>query len=84
MVVVYNSLEQRCRECDVPLHITTVDFTKALDRTKHSALRALLEHYGIEPAYMKLLKRLYSQQQGTVLTDKESDVFPIKKRHEAG
>ena len=33
---------------------------------------------------MKLLQRLYSQQEGTVLTDKESDIFPIKRGTKQG
>ena len=76
--MVYRVLEQRCREWGVPLYISTIDFTKAFDRIKHSALWSSLQFYGIEPAYVKLLQRLHSQQVGTVLTDKESDVFPIK------
>ena len=33
---------------------------------------------------MKLLQRLYRHQEGTVLTDKESDVFPIRKGTKQG
>ena len=77
-LMVYKVLEQRCRESDVPLYISTIDFTKAFYRIKHSALLTSLEHYGIGPSYVELLKRLYNHQEGTVLTDKESDVFPIK------
>ena len=33
---------------------------------------------------MKLLQRLYSHQEGTVLTDKESDVFSIKRGTKQG
>ena len=77
-LMVYRVLEQRCREWGVPLYISTIDFTNAFDRIKHSAFWSSLQFYGIEPAYVKLLQRLYSQQIGTVLTDKESDVFPIK------
>ena len=83
-LMVYRVLEQRCREWGVPLYISTIDFTKAFDRIKHSALWSSLQHYGVEPTYIRLLQRLYSQQEGTVLTDKESDVFPIKRVHEAG
>ena len=78
-LMVYRVLEQRCREWGVPLYIGTIDFTKAFNRIKHSALWSSLQFYGIEPAYVRLLQRLYSQQVGTVLTDKESDVFPIKR-----
>ena len=60
--MVYRVLEQRCREWGVPLYIGTIDFTKAF-----------LQFYGIEPAYVRLLQRLYSQQVGT------GDVFPIKR-----
>ena len=33
---------------------------------------------------MRLVQRLYSQQEGTVLTDKESDAFPIKRGTKPG
>ena len=83
-LMVYRVLEQRCREWGVPLYISTIDFTKAFDRIKHSALWSSLQFYGVEPAYVRLLQRLYSQQEGTVLTDKESDVFPIKRETKQG
>ena len=77
---MYRILEQRCREWVVPLYISTIDFTKAFDSIKHSAIWNSLRFHGIKPAFVKLLQRLYRHQEGTVLTDKESDVFPIKKR----
>ena len=83
-LMVYRVLEQRCREWGVPLYISTIDFTKAFDSIKHSALWNSLRFYGVKPAYVRLLQRLYSQQEGTVLTDKESDAFPIKKGTKQG
>ena len=82
--MVYRVLEQRCREWGVLLYISTIDFTKAFDSIKHSALWKSLRFYGIKPAYVRLLQRLYSQQEGTVLTDKESDAFPIKRGTKQG
>ena len=83
-LMVYKILEQRCREWGVPLYISTIDFSKAFDRIKHSALWSSLQHFGVEPAYVRLLQRLYSQQEGTVLTDKECDVFSIKRGTKQG
>ena len=83
-LMVYRTLEQRCREWGVPLYISTIDFTKAFDRIKHLALWSSLRFYGVKPAYVRLLQRFYSHQEGTVLTDKESDVFPIKKGDQTG
>ena len=77
-------LKQRCREWGVPLYISTIDFTKAFDSIKHSALWISLRFYGVKLAYVRLLQRLYSQQEGTVLTDKESDVFSIKRGTKQG
>ena len=56
-LMVYRVLEQRCREWGVPLYISTIVFTKSL------------RYYGVKPAYVRLLQRLYSQQEGTVLPD---------------
>ena len=67
-LAVCRILEQRCREWCVPLFISTIDFTKAFDSIKHSALWNSLRFYGIKPAYVKLLQRLYRYQEGTVLT----------------
>ena len=83
-LMVYRVLEQRCREWGVPLYISTIDCTKAFDSIKHSALWKSLKFYGVKPAYVRLLQRLYSQQEGTVLTDKESDVFSIKRGTKQG
>ena len=57
-LMVYKVLEQRCREWNVPLYISTIDFTKAFDRIRHSALWSSLEHYGVKPAYVRLLQKL--------------------------
>ena len=78
-LMVHKWLEQRCREWDVPSYILTVDFTKAFDRVKHRVLWTSLEHYGIGPANVELLKQLCSQQEGTVKTDSTSSVSPIKR-----
>ena len=83
-LMVYRVLEQRCREWGVPLYISTIDFTKAFDSIKHSSIWNSLRHYGVKPAYVKLLQKLYKQQEGTVLTDKESEGFPINKGTKQG
>ena len=82
--MLHKMMEQSCREWYVPLYISTVDFMKAFDRIKHSSLWISLEHCGIETPYIDLLKRLYSHQEGTVLTDKASAVFPIRRGTKRG
>ena len=53
--------------------VATVDFMKAFDSISHKSLWKALEKCGIVPQW-----RQYGEQKGTVLTDKESDVFEIK------
>ena len=59
--------------------IATVDFAKAFDTKKHKALWTALAQSGIEPPYIDLLKRFCADQKATILTDKESDVFEMKR-----
>ena len=84
-LMVYKVLEQRCREWNVPLYISTIDLMKAFDRTRHSACGRRWNTMGLKPAYLRLLQRLYShQEEGTVLTDEESDVFPSNRARNKG
>ena len=64
--------------------ISTVDFLKAFDSISHRSLWNALEQCEIEPQYIGLLKRLYEKQKGSVLTDRESDVFETKKGTKQG
>ena len=80
-LMVCKVLEQRCQAWSVPLYISTIDFTKAFDRIKHSALWSSLENYGIGRSYVELLQRLYSQQEGTLLTDKRERRLSDQTRH---
>ena len=82
--MVYRMLKQRCREWRFPLNISTIDFTKAFDRIKNQSLWTSLAHFGIETLYIDLLKRLHTDQKGTVMTDKESDQFEIKRGTKQG
>ena len=52
--MAYKMMEQRCRGWSVPLYISTIDFMKAFDRIKHSALWTSLEHLGIGTPYIDL------------------------------
>ena len=54
------------------------------DTIKHKVLWAALAHFVIEQHYISLLKRLHADQKATVLTDKESDMFEIKKGTKQG
>ena len=76
--------EQKCQEWGVKMWISTADFMKAFDSLSHRSLWIALEQCGIESQYVSLLKRLYERQKGSVLTNKESEVFAIIKKNEAG
>ena len=56
---------------------------KAIDTISHKLLYNAFAQFGIEPQYISLLRTLYTDQQATVLTDKEMDVFEIKRENEA-
>ena len=84
LLATYRLIEQRCREWRIKMWIATVEFAKAFDTIKHNALWTALALFGIEPHYICLLKRLYADQKATVLTDKESDTFEIRRGTKRG
>ena len=77
-------LEHRCREWGIKMRVAIVDFAKVFDTIRHKSLWSALEQFGIEPQYISLLRRLHADQKATVLTDKESDVFEIKRGTKQG
>ena len=64
--------------------VATVDFMKAFDSISHQSLWEALEKCGIESNYINLLRRQYAEQEETVSTDKESDIFEIKRSTKQG
>ena len=59
--------------------VATVDSMKAVDSMCHLSLWASLEKCGIESHCIYFLKRFDAEQKGSVSTDKESDMFEIKR-----
>ena len=55
--------------------IATVDFAKVFDTIQHEARWKALARFEVEAPYMSILKRSYADQQASVSTDKESDMF---------
>ena len=58
--------------------VATVDTKTAFDSISHQSPWKELEKCGIEPKYISFLRRLYAEQKGTVLTDKESDMLKVR------
>ena len=61
------------------MSVATVDFMKAFDSISQHCLWKVLEICGIESHHINLLRRLFAEQKGTVSTDKESDMFEMKR-----
>ena len=59
--------------------IATVVFAKAFDKIQHEALPKAPARFEVEAAYISILKRSYADQQATVSTDKERDMFKIQR-----
>ena len=59
--------------------VATVDFANAFDMIRHKSLWIAFAQFSVEPQYISLLTRLYADQKATLSTDKESDVFEIKR-----
>ena len=77
-------IEQKCQEWESKMWVATIDFMKAFGSITHNSFWNAFKACGIEQEYVSLLKRLYKDQKATVMTDKESDSFEIKKGTKQG
>ena len=66
--------------------VATIDFTarRRLIPSPTTQIGTHLTTCGIEQEYINLLKRLQKNEKATVMTDKESDMFDIKKGTKQG
>ena len=62
----------------------TVDFTKVFDSITHKSIWKDLKACDIEHDYISLLKKIYRDQKASVQTDKESNIFEIRKGTKQG
>ena len=83
-LATYRLLDQKCREWGIKMSVAAVDFMKAFDSISHQSLWKAVEECGIESRHISLLRRQNAEQKGTVSTDKESDMFEIKRRTKQG
>ena len=59
--------------------VATFDFMKASDSITHNSIWDALKTCGIEHEYINLLKILYKNPKAIAMTDREVDMFEIKK-----
>ena len=83
-LMTHRMLGQKRREWQISLWVPTVNFVKAFDTIHHDAMWKFLSKFGISEPHICLVKKLYSNQRATVVTDKESDEFPIARRSKQG
>ncbi|CAE8597884.1 unnamed protein product [Polarella glacialis] len=71
-------------EFQLPLFVAAVDFKKVFDAVTHAKLWETLREQGVEDRYVHTLERLYSDQNGQVLTDTLSKTFSIRRGTKQG
>ena len=72
-------LIEKCKEWNLPLWVTLVDFTKAFDSVKHEALWKVLRDQGLPDAYIRILQKLYGGARAYVHTDVASRCFCLQR-----
>lgn len=72
--VTYETVCGKTLEWNVPLFTASLDLKKAFDRVEYKALFEALSAQGVDDAYISLLARLYSHQQGQVSGSKKFSI----------
>ncbi|XP_072028100.1 uncharacterized protein [Amphiura filiformis] len=74
-----NQLKEKCQEYNIPLCVAFIDYEKAFDSVETSPVLNALKEQGINNAYLKIFKDIYSDCYNTVKMHKDSDRIMIKK-----
>ena len=83
-LTVYRILEQRCREWSVPLYISTIDFRKAFDSIRHSALMEIPTILRNQASLREFTTTAVQTSGGYSLDRQREWRFPDQKRYQAG
>lgn len=75
---------EKCNEFQLPLWVAAVDFRKAFDTVEHDSMSSALSTMGAPSAYIRVFAKLYSDQVGIVVTDRESRRFAMKRGTKQG
>ena len=65
---------QYALEFNVPLWVLSMDLRKAFDTVDHAQVFQSLAYHGLDPAYIELLKGLYSGQSGSANGSRKFDI----------
>ena len=74
-----NQLKEKYQEFNIPLCVAFVDYEKAFDSVETYAVLKALQDQGINNAYIKILKDIYSDCYSTVRMHKASNKIMIRK-----
>ena len=77
-------LYEKSKEHQLGLWITALDFSKAFDTIEHDALWIALLDQGFQPAYIRLLRKLYKEHSGRTRLDRLSTPFTISRGSKQG
>ena len=78
-IQVLNEVMERTNEYELPLWLGSIDFEKAFDSVSLAAVLKSLEHQGIESAYIKLLRNIYSTATSVIRLHQESKKIKVGK-----
>ncbi|KAI5737636.1 hypothetical protein M8J76_015259 [Diaphorina citri] len=74
-----NQIIEKSHEYNVNIYISFVDYKKAFDSIKHSAIWDSLKTFGIEPIYIRVLKEIYNNTRAFISLDRNGRQFNIQK-----
>ena len=75
---------EKRREWNIPVWCAAIDYKNAFDRVDHLYLWQAMEDASVPWQYIDVLRRLYSNQTGVVIADKQSRGFKILRGTKQG
>lgn len=79
-ILVLNELVRRAQDYSFPVYLLFIDYEKAFDSVKTSAILESMRELGIENCYIVMWKCIYRESKAVVKIGKEERIIELKKR----
>jgi exonuclease III len=76
---VIKQVIEKCNEYNQTYYLSFIDYNKAFDSIKHSAVWSALKSQGIEYKYIRVIKEIYKNSTARIRMEREGQEFQIKK-----
>jgi hypothetical protein len=78
-IFTMNQIIEKCNEYKKIVYIAFIDYQKAFDSLEHVFIWRALQMQGVDPKYIRIIKKIYENARSRIKLEKKGDSFEVKR-----